>query len=264
MEKIMPDWINTLINGIIALGTLVTSIFTWRAATRAADSAELTQSQFKMNEEQFLRERSPKILPISQTYSKGSTDIDVCLNKEDRIGKNNSDIKIRLVNVGLGNAYYVEIKLSISNIEEIWNAVLKQPLNKLSYKGCPYEITFDNHIPKKQLRVDFLRNRLGPSNRIYSLNENIIHKTLFHSNDEIIFNLSDFQHILFIHKLYLQFSDESDRKLEPKFEIFIKYKNEFQLGSSQNTHEKYEIKFRDLRTILTPSVNIFRVDFKRI
>lgn len=262
----MPEWVNAFINGIIAIGTLVTSLFTWRAATRAAKSAELTQFQFEMNKEQYDRERSPKIIPISETYSKGATDLDVCLNGREYLGINNSDIQIRLINVGLGNAYSVEVELLISNLKELFNVgLLNTPLHKPLYLGCPYEITFQES-KFKYLRIDFQEEKRlnGSSTRTINFNDNLIHKTVVYSKDEISFNLSDFQHILFIHKLYSQFANKPDNQIEPQFELSIRYKSEAQLGGSLYENEKYEIRFQNLRTSFIPARNIFRVDFNHI
>lgn len=265
----MPDWVNTLINGIIALGTLVTSLFTWRAAARAADSAKITENQFKLNEDMYNRSKNPVLLPLSVSYPFSIGDrFDIRWSRNGILTSNTSDFPLNISNVGIGNAYNVKASVTLVNIDEFTSlGVSVSPPQYSVFNSKNYSLALTDNRGKKLLQLDLTLNpeidRSNPSGllRPFYYADSVSYQSVLRSEENLIIQLNTY--VLLILKQYIIMKvllpKEKFDFPKPILKLDISYRNEQNLSFGGLNTNTYFLNFSEMR--ISKQQSSFRIDY---
>ena len=244
-----PFSLGETFDGVLTLASLITIIFTARAAQSAAVSAKITKEQFVLNKEQYERQKLPRLLPIEQSYTRERISLQTSFDSYDYIDNGVGDLNIHITNVGIGDAYSLESGMTVSNIEEI---TLQNTLHSsYSYNVLVnQQYTLDFKIEDKFHHIKF-ENRIPHSERPYThtfyIKDQINYQTVLHSKEAFSVGISSATQILLLDYIYrsLQKLDETELYVKPNIEVFIKYKTEAQLSTTEHEINRYELVVKD-------------------
>lgn len=265
----MPNWVTPelTIDVVLALITLFTLRFTWKAANSSRLSAEVTNRQFILNKEQYNRELKPNLIPITNTYTKPNYRINSSLTAFYEINNDISDYVIKIINVGMGNAYSIEAFLDFENIEELLGAsLLKNNQFYFDMTEERYSIALSQEsINRLLLSHDNNYTQYGESDKInyyYPIETQIKYQTVLYSKNEIDINIESYVYVILNHYFY-QLLNYDHNIVEPKLSMKLKYKAEYQLGTDEYIMESYALLISNVsKDNLRNSIN-FRLDFKK-
>lgn len=244
-----PFSLGETLDGILTFATLITIIFTAIAAQSAAVSAKITKEQFVLNKEQYERQLLPRLLPIVQIYSRERIAIESSFDSYEDIDNGLGDLNVQITNVGIGDAYSLQASMVITNYGEIEKSgQILSPLTYSMLSGQGYTLNFETAENTNYLRLESGKMQSGlPFEHVFYINDYINHQTVLHSKEVFTINISSYFQILLLDYVYrsLDYKGRPIPEVEPVIELFISYKKEEQLSTSEYVVNKYKVEIKD-------------------
>lgn len=260
------------VNLIVAFLTFGVVFISYKSILIANKAADLTKKQFDLNHEQYEREKSPKIIPLGDTYEKKPIPIFREFYSQKFLDFSKGDFEIEIINVGRGTAYSVQAQLKLSNIESYKSqSSFKNPIVYSQLNDHSYEIFFENDS------MEVIDNILSPECSSPALElknfEMVTHKSVLYAKEKLTIAISSYLQTILTHEIYYRFglgfleAEELERVPEyitPLFTISLKFKTESQLGTPDWSFFDFEVTFNDFKIVDISGTISFRLDYELI